>query len=253
MQGDLNGRTALVTGAGRNIGRAIALALAGAGCNLVLNGSRDRAALEAVAREAETLGVHAMTALADVGDATAVACMVAQAAARFGAVHIAISNVGRRAVRPLLEITPEEWDSTLRTNLSACFYLARAVLPGMQGAGFGRIIHISGRDGFWTRESRAHNVTAKAGMHSLAKAIALEFGPHGVTANTVAPGLIDTIRDPHTHPGMAAEAALRVPRIPARRMGTVADIAETCLWLCSPKAGFITGQLVHVNGGEFLA
>ena len=253
MTSDLTGRTALVTGSGRNIGRAIALGFARAGCNLVLNGARDRAALESVAAEAETLGVRALCVIADVGDAVAVAEMVRQAEARFGGVDIAVSNVGRRAVRPLLDITPEEWDSVLRTNLSAAFYLARAVLPGMARRGFGRIIHISGRDGFWTREKRAHNVTAKAALHSLAKAIALEFGPQGVTANTIVPGLIETIRDPQSHPGIAEEMERRLPGIPMRRFGTPEDIAGACLYLAGPQGGFVSGQLLHLNGGEFLA
>jgi 3-oxoacyl-[acyl-carrier protein] reductase len=253
MQGDLRGRTALVTGSGRNIGRAIALGFARAGCNLVLNGARDRAALEAVAAEAKALGAESLCVLADVGDAAAVAEMVRLAEARFGGVDIAVSNVGRRAVRPLLQITPEEWDAVLRTNLSAAFYLAHAVLPGMARRGFGRIIHISGRDGFWTRENRAHNVTAKAGLHAFAKAIALEFGPQGVTANTIAPGLIDTERDPVTHPGMAAEMERRLPGIPVRRFGTPQDIADACLYLCGPQGGFVSGQILHLNGGEFLA
>jgi 3-oxoacyl-[acyl-carrier protein] reductase len=253
MQGDLKGRTALVTGSGRNIGRAIALAFARAGCNLVLNGARDAAALERVAAEAAGCGAQTLCVLADVGEAAAVQDMVRQAEARFGGVDIAVSNVARRAVRPLLEITPEEWDAVLRTNLSAAFYLARAVLPGMAQRGFGRIIHISGRDGFWTRRDRAHNVTAKAGLHAFAKAIALEFGPHGITANTIAPGLIETIRDPQAHPGMAEEMAQRLSGIPVRRFGAPADIAEACLYLCGPQGGFMSGQLLHLNGGEFLA
>lgn len=253
MPGDLKGRTALVTGSGRNIGRAIALAFAREGCNLVLNGSRDRAALERVAAEVEALGGRSLCVLADVGDPAAVSNMVAQAEARFGSVDIAVSNVARRAVRPLIEITPEEWDSVLRTNLSSAFYLAHSVLPGMARRGFGRIIHISGRDGFWTRERRAHNVTAKAGLHAFAKAIALELGPQGITANTIAPGLIDTVRDPQSHPNMAEEMERRLPGIPVRRFGTPEDIANACVYLCGPQGSFVSGQLLHLNGGEFLA
>lgn len=253
MPGDLTGRTALVTGSGRNIGRAIALAFARQGCNLVLNGSRDRAALERVAGEAEGLGARSLCVLADVGDPGAMQDMVRQAEAEFGAVDIAVTNVARRAVRPLLEITPDEWDRILRTNLGAAFYLAHAVLPGMTRRGFGRIVHISGRDGFWTREHRAHNVTAKAGLHAFAKAIALEMGPRGITANTIAPGLIDTVRDPQSHPGMAEEMARRLPGIPVRRFGTPEDIANACLYLCSTQGSFVNGQILHLNGGEFLA
>jgi 3-oxoacyl-[acyl-carrier protein] reductase len=122
----------------------------------------------------------------------------------------------------------------------------------MQKRGWGRIVHISGRDGFFVKEHRAHNVSAKAGMHALAKAIALEFGPYGITANTVAPGLMDTVRNMSDYPDFDYMMTQRLPAIPARRIGTGGDIANACLYLCSDGAGFVTGQLLQVNGGEFM-
>ena len=134
--------------------------------------------------------------LADVADDAAVGRMVQQAVAAFGGLDIVVSNVGIRKMRPFLEITPEEWDEVLRSNLSASFYLARHAIPHMRAKQWGRIIVISGADGFWGHVTlRAANITAKQGMHGLAKAIAREFGADGITANTVSPGPIDTVRD----------------------------------------------------------
>lgn len=252
MTKPLAGRTALVTGSGRNLGKGAALALAGAGANIVLNGHRDQAALDAAAAEVRALGVEAITVLADVSDPAAVQRMVDQAHDRFGSVDIAISNVGLRLRQAFLDITVEDWNRVLTTNLSSCFYLARAVLPKMKERRWGRIIHISGRDGFWTLPLRAHNVTCKAGMHSLAKAIALEFGEFGITANTIAPGKMDTIRDETHYPGYQESWAQAVQTsIPLRRLGTPEDVAQACLYMCL-GGDYVTGQLLHLNGGEFV-
>ena len=249
----LKGRTALVTGSGRNIGRGIVLAFAAAGADVVLNGHRDLAALEAVAREAEAFGVRTHVALADVADPDAVAAMVASTRAALGAIDIAVSNVGVRHHQPFLDISVDDWRSILESNLSSAFYLARAVLPGMVERGWGRLIHVSGRDGFFPKPDRAHNVTAKAGLFALAKAIAVEFGPAGITANTIAPGLIETRRDPVHYPDHEREHEARRQAMPVRRLGRVDDIAQACLYLCSEAGGFVTGQVMHVNGGEFIA
>lgn len=251
MNQSLSGRTALVTGSGRNLGKGAALALAGAGANIVLNGHRDQAALEAAAEEIRALGGEAMTVLADVSDPAAVQRMVDQAVERFGGVDIAISNVSLRMRQAFLDISLDDWQRTLNTNLSSCFYLARAVLPKMKERGFGRIIHISGRDGFWTLPLRAHNVTCKAGMHSLAKAIALEFGEFGITANTIAPGKMDTIREETHYPGYQESWEKSRMAMPLRRLGTPADVGQACLYMCT-GGDYVTGQLLHLNGGEFL-
>lgn len=253
----LAGRTAVVTGSGRNIGRAIALALARDGANLVINGHSNQEALENVAQEARGFGVEAMVALADVGDHAAVAAMVNDAERRFGSVDIAVSNVSLRLHQPFLDISIDDWQRILDTNLSSAFYLARACLPHMTSRRWGRIIHISGRDGFSPKPNRAHNVTAKAGVFALAKAIACEFGPLGITANAVAPGIVDTTRDLTHYPDIANDAAehsfaARKAAMPLRRFGHVDDIAAACSYLCSDAGGFMTGQIMHVNGGEFM-
>jgi 3-oxoacyl-[acyl-carrier protein] reductase len=248
----LLGRTAIVTGSGRNIGRAIALAFARQGANVVINGHNDVAVLESVAAEARALGAEAMTAVADVGDAEAVKAMVDAAATRFGSVDIAVSNVSVRPHQPLLDISVDDWQRVLNTNLSAAFYLARACLPHMVAREWGRIIHISGRDGFFPKPNRAHNVTCKAGTFALAKAIAVEFGAHGITANAVAPGIVQTRRAPADYPDVADDFEARRKTMPMQRLGDVDDIAGACSYLCSQPGGYMTGQVLHVNGGEFM-
>lgn len=253
----LAGRTAIVTGSGRNIGRAIALAFARDGANVVINGHRDLTALEAVAEEARAMGVQARVALADVGDPEAVASMVSDAVRQFGAIDIAVANVSMRLHQPLLEISIEDWRRTLETNLSSAFYLARACLPHMVEKRWGRIVHISGRDGFSPKPNRAHNVTAKAGVFALAKAIASEFGAYGITANAVAPGIIETTRDLAHYPDARDSGAddsfeNRRRAMPMQRFGHVEEIAAACSYLCSEGGAFVTGQILHVNGGEFM-
>ncbi len=248
----LRGRTAIVTGAGRNIGRAIVLNFAQQGANVVINGHRDAAALDAVAAEARALGAEAMTSLTDVGDAAAVKAMVDASVTRFGAVDIAVSNVAVRLHQPFLEISLTDWARVLDTNLNAAFYLARACLPHMMARRWGRIIHMSGRDGFFPKANRAHNVTCKAGSFALAKAIAVEFGGHGITANAIAPGIIETSRDPAHYPDAGAGFEARRQAMPVQRLGHVDDIAGACSYLCSEAGGYVTGQVLHVNGGEFM-
>jgi 3-oxoacyl-[acyl-carrier protein] reductase len=206
-----------------------------------------------VAQQVRQLGSQALVAMADVADPAAVAAMVDAATAEFGGVDIAVSNVGVRHHQPFLEIAVDDWRSILESNLSSAFYLARAALPGMVERGWGRIVHISGRDGFFPKTNRAHNVTCKAGVFALAKAIAVEFGPKGITANTIAPGIIETTRDPVHYPDFDREYEARRQAMPVRRLGRVDDIAQACLYLCSEAGGFVTGQVLHVNGGEFIS
>ena len=247
----LEGKVALVTGSGRNIGKAIAVAMARAGADVVLNGRNESAELQAVADEVRALGVRCEIGVADVSVPGQVDDLVARSLESLGRIDVAVSNVGLRLHQPFLEITHEDWQRTIETSLSSAFYLAKAVLPGMKSRGFGRLIHISGRDGFFPMANRAHNITAKAGLHALAKAIAVEFGPFGITANTVAPGLIDTERDLEQYPDYIERVRERVARMPARRIGHTDDVARVCVDLAA-GGNFLTGQLIHVNGGEFM-
>jgi 3-oxoacyl-[acyl-carrier protein] reductase len=246
------GRTALITGSGQNIGRAIALAFARLGANVVVNGHRNQAAIDAVAAEVRTLGANALAVLADVADPVAVQLMVDQATAAFGKVDISVSNASLRLHTPFLDISLEEWQRIINSNLNASFYLARSVIPGMKQHGWGRIIHISGRDGFMPIPNRVHNITCKAGVYAMAKALAIEFGQFGITANTVSPGLIDTTRDWSQYPQFRDGYGERVKEIPVRRVGHVDEIAAACTYLASDAAGFVTGQVLHVNGGDVM-
>ena len=247
----LAGRTAIVTGSGRNIGRANARALAEGGANVIVKGHRDRDAVDAVVHEIEQAGGRAHGLMADVSSHEQVAEMIDRTVDRFGSIDIAVSNVGVRRMQPFLDISLEDWDSVLATNLTPAFYLARNVIPHMQKRKWGRIVLISGFDGFWGQVTqRAHNITCKAGLHGLAKALAREFGPDGITANTVAPGAIDTERDcsQYTHQPKGQIAN----EIPLGRFGKVSEVAAACAFLCSEGGGFVSGQVVHVNGGHYM-
>ncbi|MFA5679728.1 MAG: SDR family oxidoreductase [Hydrogenophaga sp.] len=247
----LEGKTAVVTGSGRNIGRGIALALATQGANVVVNGHSDATAVQTVVDEIQEVGGQALGVMADVSIDAEVERLVAAAAERFGSVDIAVSNVGIRQKQAFLEITPDDWDRVLRTNLTPAYSLARHTIPLMQARQWGRIVLISGFDGFWGQVThRAHNITAKAGLHGLAMALAREFGPDGITANTVAPGAIDTVRDWSQYTHQMREQLER--EIPLGRYGRVEEVAAACELLCSPRGGFISGQVIHVNGGHYM-
>lgn len=245
------GRTAIVTGSGRNIGRAIALGLAARGAAVVVNGHRDAQAVDAVVREIEQSGGRALGVMADVSSHEQVAELVRKTVAHFGSVDIAVSNVALRRKQPFMDISLADWDQVLATNLSAAFYMARNVIPHMCSRHWGRIIHISGFDGFWSQVTeRAHNITAKAGLHGLTKALAREFGPEGITVNSVVPGAIDTERDWTQYAHQPRERL--EGEIPVGRFGKVEEVAAACLFLCAETGGFTSGQAIHVNGGHYM-
>jgi len=245
----LQGRTALITGAGRNIGRAIARQLAAAGADIVVNVRQNVAEGEETANEVRALGVKATVVAGDVSQVDDVRALFERAGAELGPVHILVNNAAVRPHQPFLEITPEDWNWVLGIGLTGAFHCAQAAVPGMIEAGWGRIINISGRDGFSGILNRAHGVTVKAGIHGFTKALALEFGPSGITVNTVVPGLIHTTRPKEWYPTLSYEE--RAEGIPVRHAGSVEDVASTVRFLVA-EGTYITGQAVHVNGGEFL-
>jgi len=245
----LSGKTALVTGAGRNIGRGIALAFAQRGANVVVNARTNGDEAESVAGEARALGVDVLSYLAEVGDPQAVEGMARAALDRFGAVDILVNNAAARPRQSFLEITVEDWDRVIRSNLSALFYLTRALVEPMMARGWGRIINISGTDGLRGRENRAHNVACKSGMIGLTKAMALEFGHSGITANVVVPGITDTSRPLEHYPGWPPTQESLDAQLPVARMGTSEELGEVCAFLTSEAASYITGQTLPVNGG----
>lgn len=247
----LHGRVALVTGSGRNIGRGIAIALARAGAAVVVNGHRDLAALDEVVGVVERAGGRALAVPADVSDPAAVRRMVDTALQAFGRVDVAVSNVGVRRLQPFLEVDLAAWNAALAVNLTSAFALAQAVLPGMVERGWGRIVHVSGTPIHTGRYGgKVPTIAAKAGLHGLAKGLADEFGHAGVTANVLAPGMIDTVRDWSQYPGL--DAGRRRAEIPVGRLGRVEDVANACVYLASDEAGYVNGQTIHLNGGQVM-
>ena len=242
----LEGRVALVTGSGRNIGRAIILKLAAEGANVVVNARSNREEAESVAAEAAALGVESLAAVADVADEPQVGGMFAAAIERFGKVDILVSNAAIRPHKPFLELTLEDYERVRGVVLDGAFYCARAAIPSMKRNGSGRIVFLTG-DGAWNGSAqRSHVSAAKMGVVGLARGLASEFAPDNIRVNVVSPGRIDTTRDLAWYP---QQNMADTSEIPLGRLGAVDDIAAACVFLVTDDCGFITGQTIHVNGG----
>jgi 3-oxoacyl-[acyl-carrier protein] reductase len=242
---ELSGRVALVTGASRNIGRAIALDLAAGGAAVVVNTRQARDAAEAVVREIEGAGGQAMTALADVTDERAVAAMVDAIERRFGRLDIIVNNAAIRPARHIEDVTLAEFRAVVGLILEGPFLCARAALPQLKRSDGAAIVSIGGMTGHVGGSDRVHVAAGKAGLVGLTKALAREFAPHGITANCVVPGLIDTAR------GAVPSAHAANPSL-LGRLGRVDEIAAMVRYLAGPAARFITGQAIHVNGGAYM-
>jgi len=244
--GKLDGKVALITGSGRNIGRATALKLAGEGAHIVVNARSNEAEAEAVAREVRERGVKALAVLADVADKSQVDAMVGRAFDEFGRVDILVNNAAIRPHKPFTEVTIEDWERVRGVVLDGAIYCTKAVIGRMVENRYGRILFFTGDGAFTGGHGRAHVSAAKMGLVGLARALAVEFAPHNIRANVVSPGSIDTRRDhPEWYQGRPPSAG----GIPLGRQGHVDEIAATCLFLVSDDGGFITGQTIHVNGG----
>lgn len=248
---DVSGRTALVTGSGRNIGRAIALELAKRGANVVVNARTNRDEAEAVAAEARAFGVDVLVVMGAPADKAVVTEMKDAAEARFGRVDISVSNAARRPLADFWDTSDDDWHHYLNQQLTASWYLAKAFAPGMRDAGWGRIIHVNGPDGYNGGWQRVPHSTAKGGLRTLTKSLARGLGEHGITVNDINPGFTDTARDPSTHPFLIGDANRRAAteRIPIGRPTTLEELAFAVAFLCSPLAGCITGSCIHVDGG----
>jgi 3-oxoacyl-[acyl-carrier protein] reductase len=244
--GKLDGKVALITGSGRNIGRATALKLAGEGAHIVVNARANEAEAEAVAREVRERGVKAIAVLGDVAKKTEVDAMVARAFDEFGRLDILINNAAIRPHKPFTEVTIEDWERVRGVVLDGAIYCTKAVIGRMVENRYGRILFFTGEGAFTGGSGRAHVSAAKMGLVGLARALAAEFAGQNIRANVVSPGSIDTRRDnPEWYRGHTPSAA----GIPLGRQGHVDEIAATCLFLVSDDGGFITGQTIHVNGG----
>lgn len=249
MAGALDGKVALVTGAGKNIGRATALTLARDGAAVMVNGRSDRAAVESVVAEITAAGGRASGWVADVSDEAAVAGLVAATTEAFGGIDILVSNAGLRRQTPLLELSLAEWREIMSVALDGAFLLSRAAVPSMIGRGGGAIVALSGISNHVGTPNRCHVSASKAGLEGLIRSLAVELAPHRIRCNCVAPGAVDTRR------GASAGAlpqSLGDDGIPLGRKATVDEIAATVRYLAGPEGGYVTGQTLHVNGGMYL-
>ncbi|MDE2938141.1 MAG: SDR family oxidoreductase [Chloroflexota bacterium] len=252
----LQGKTALITGASRNIGRQVALTFAREGADLVLNTRQSLKELEELAAQCRELGVNTHLAMGDVSDPNTAAGVVEQGIAALGKVDILVSNVAIRPHKPILEISNEEWQQVMEINLFPAFYLIKAVLPGMMERRSGSIIAMGGQSAITGRPDTALVTTAKTGLLGLIRAVAAEMAPYNIRANMVNPGSTDTTRaHPEWYPefqDVARGSDSHVASIPMRRQGTVHDIAEACLFFASDESGYITGDRLNVMGGRYI-
>ena len=241
----LTGKVALVTGSGRNIGRATVLELAKHGADVVVNARSNRDEAESVAAEAREFGVRAIVRIADVGNEHQAFGLVGSATSEFGRVDILVNNAGMRQSKPFTEMTVEDWREVNAVNMDAPFFTSKAVVRGMIERGWGRIINVSGLNAFKGRAEWAHVCAGKMGALGLTRALAIELAPHGIRVNHIVPGAFDTTRVGNQAAPTTAETA----GIPAGRLGLPEEIGKTVVFLASDAADYITGQTIHVNGG----
>jgi len=240
---DLNGRRALVTGATGGIGAAIARALHAQGATVVLSGTRENVLAERVAE----LGERAHAVPANLGDDESLAALVPAAEkAAGGSIDILVNNAGITRDTLAMRMKPEQWDEVLKVNLTAAFRLSQAVLKGMMKARFGRIINITSVVGITGNAGQTNYAAAKAGLAGMSKSLAREVAARGITVNCIAPGFIET---PMTDALNEKQREAILAQIPAGRLGTPEDVAAAAVWLASDEAGYVTGQVISVNGG----
>jgi len=242
---NLEGQIALVTGASRGIGRAIAKALAESGAKVIGTATSEAGA----AAISEYLGAQGKGIMLDVNDAERCAAVIDEIQKEFGGVTILVNNAGITQDQLAMRMKDEEWDKVIATNLTSVARLSRAVLRGMMKAKQGRIINITSVVGSTGNPGQMNYAAAKAGVAGMSRALAREIGSRNITVNCVAPGFIDT--DMTKVLGEEQTSAL-LQQIPLGRLGSPEDIAAAVNFLASPQAGYITGTTLHVNGGMYL-
>ncbi len=245
----LAGKIALITGAGRNIGRAIALHLARDGAAIAVNGRSDRAAVDDVVAEITAAGGRAIATMGDVAIPADAARIVAETVAGLGGLDILVSNAGLRRQTPFLEMSYAEWAEIRGVALDGAFLLAKAAVPHMIARGGGSVIALSGISTHLGTPNRCHVSAAKAGLEGLMRALAVELAPMGIRCNSVSPGSIDTVRG--TSAGVRPSGN-DTSKIPMGRLGSADEIATVVRMLAGPEGGYVTGQTIHVNGGAFV-
>ena len=245
----LEGRVAFVTGAAQGIGRAIALALAEDGADLVL-GDLNLEKLEATAREVEGLGRKALAIHLDVSSSDSVQAAVAKTLETWGKIDILVNNAGITKDNLVLRMKSQDWDAVLGVNLNGAFHCIRTVLPGMVKQRYGRIVNIASVVAQSGNPGQANYIASKAGVIGLTKAVASEVGSRNITVNAVAPGFIVSAMTEKL-PEAVRERMLAM--IPLGRMGTDRDVAGGVRFLVSEEAGYITGHVLNINGGMYMA
>ena len=244
----LDGRIALVTGASRGIGRAIAAALAAKGATVVGTATSETGA-SAISAYLAAAGARGRGAILDVRDPAGVDAVLTGIEKEFGAVAILVNNAGVTQDNLAIRMKNEEWDTVIDTDLSAVFRLSKAVLRGMMKARAGRIINITSVVGSTGNPGQINYAAAKAGVAGMTRALAREIGSRGITVNCIAPGFIDTDM---TRALPDAQRDVLLTQIPLGRLGSPEDIAAAVVFLASPDAGYITGSTLHVNGGMYM-
>jgi 3-oxoacyl-[acyl-carrier protein] reductase len=249
MTKELTGKVAVVTGAGRNIGRAIALTLAEGGASVLVNARSNQSEAEAVVREIEASGGKAIVHIGDVADAKAVQAMADAAIKAFGRIDFLVNNAALRREKSFAEMDYAEWREILNVTLDGTFHCIKACLPALQKSGAGTIVNIGGLSAHTGARNRAHVVAAKAGIVGFTRALANDLASDGITVNCVVPGLIGTPR-PKDKPEPAHH--LTHNTITGAR-GKPEDVAAMVRFLCGPAARYITGQAIHANGGAYMS
>ncbi|MCG5536635.1 3-oxoacyl-ACP reductase FabG [Ectothiorhodospira mobilis] len=245
----LEGEIALVTGASRGIGRAIATTLAARGATVVGTATSEKGA-EAITAYLQETGARGRGMVLDVTRPEDVDGLIRQVSEEFGPVAILVNNAGITRDNLLMRMKDEEWEDIIRTNLTAVYRMSKAVLRGMTRARRGRIIHIGSVVGSSGNAGQTNYAAAKAGLLGFTKSLAREVGPRGVTVNTVAPGFIDTDM---TRDLPEAQRDALLGQIPLGRLGMPEEVAEVVAFLASPAAAYVTGETIHVNGGMYMA
>ena len=241
---DFSGTRVLVTGGARGIGRAIVLAFAHSGADVIFCYRRNHAAAEEVAQAAAALSGRVTGVQADATDPTAIAALVAQAGGR---IDVLVNNVGAFPATKVIDMTPAEWDEVVRTNLYSVFYGCQAVLPGMIAAGGGTIVNIASIAGQRGSARHAHYAAAKGGVLAFTRSLAREVIEHNIRVNAVSPGRIAT--DLLVNAQTAHEFVRWMADTPARRLGTPEEVADAVLFLASPASSYLVGETIAVNGG----
>lgn len=247
---ELAGKTAIVTGASRGLGKGIALVLAEQGANVVVNYHAAATCAQEVCAEVEALGAEALAVQADVGEAADVARLLAATKERFGRIDILVNNAGTTRAQDIFETTLEDWEFILKTNLTSCFLCSKAAMEAMRDQGSGRIVNISSMVGHrGALYGHTHYAATKSGMFGFTKTLARTAAPLGITVNCVAPGIIETelLFQTHGEAGVAHLAA-GVPL----GLGKSRDVGLAVAYLCGEGGRYITGATIDVNGGMYL-